>query len=196
MRSARSTRASARRSRRGGCASPSSTRRSAPGRRGSRRSPRPRRRSSRRATFCPRSRRAFAAAPRGSAARTRILSVSARSVARWRDGGDRRVPPRRGAGDRHRRARDDAAVDPARICGDPAEGRRFAGLRGDGQSRQAGTDGSSGRGARAAGQGVRTLDHRREARRAALARRDRRGARARRALRLTIPRWSRTRPMP
>ena len=51
------------------------------------------------------------------------------------------------------------AVRPARICGDPAEGRGFAGLRGDGQSRQAGAHGSSGRGASPAGQVVRTLDH-------------------------------------
>ena len=50
---------------------------------------------------------------------------------------------------------------------------------------------------RAARQGLRAVDHRPEARRAALAWRDRRQARARREpLRATIARWSRTRPTP
>ena len=50
-------------------------------------------------------------------------------------------------------------VGPTRICGDPAEGRRLARLRGHRQSRQAGADRSPGRGASAARQVLRTLDH-------------------------------------
>ena len=61
MRSARSTRASGRRLRRGDCASLNSTRRSPHGRSAWRRSPRPRRRSNHRATFSPRSRLGFEA---------------------------------------------------------------------------------------------------------------------------------------
>ena len=121
--SARSSRASARRSPRGGCASRSSTRRSAPGRRASRRSPRRRRRSSRPQTSCRRSRRASggAAGPRAAPPRTPRSRRCAERA--WRAGAPRRSPRgRRGAaGDRFGRARGDARAAPARICRDPAE---------------------------------------------------------------------------
>ncbi len=58
-----------------------------------------------------------------------------RSVGLWRATAIAASACRRRARDRLRRARDDPAIRAARICGDPAEGRRFAGLRGDGQSR-------------------------------------------------------------
>ena len=111
---------------------------------------------------------------RGAAANARRRRAEAESHSLAR-GGDRRVGHRR----RFWRsgssvARDDARGAPASIRRDPAEGRRIAGLRGHRQSRQPRVDGAPGRGDSAAGQGIRILDHRPQARRAALARRHRR----------------------